>query len=219
MKNCPEYCAGIFIREFDVDLDTYKNPTFEALPPGILQGLGLHDRYLPREAESGETSSSAAGSKKLPLDLEILKKVSQEIKSTKGTEKLIAQVHGTKTASGVVTEESMMVPELDKGGHKLKSDAEDARGHVETGRTIAIHGLVVKPEFQGQSLGTILLKDYIQRLTTLHVADQIALLAHESIAPFYKRLDFVERGPSKVQSCGGNWVDLVRELADAEEFD
>ncbi|VVT56518.1 uncharacterized protein SAPINGB_P005125 [Magnusiomyces paraingens] len=221
LKTCPELCAGIFVREFILPTEEYRNPTFVGLHANVLQGLGLNHQYDPINATAAAAAASGQSTEEhLSKDLQSLKKSANEVSSTPAKETLIAHIHGTKTASTVVTEASMLVP--DESFDVSTADTDKlpyVPGHYEPGRTIAVHGLVVKPSYQGQSLGTILLKDYIQRLSTLRIADQIALLAHDTLIPFYARQDFVDRGESTVTSCGGNWHDLVRELAYSEEYE
>ena len=111
------------------------------------------------------------------------------------SERLVAHILATKMTSEFVTDEAMEIPDLDEYGRALNTH--DPRGHHEEGRSIGIHSVAVDPDFQGRSIGTLMLKDYIQRITTQHIADRIVIIAHDSLVPFYKRLDFVDEGPSK----------------------
>lgn len=87
-------------------------------------------------------------------------------------------------------------------------------GHQEAGRTICIHSLAVVPSHQGKGLGSTLMKAYIQRMEQSQAGDRIALLAHGELVAFYEKLGFVNKGPSKAQFGGGNWVDMVNRLRD-----
>jgi GNAT superfamily N-acetyltransferase len=83
-------------------------------------------------------------------------------------------------------------------------------GHQEQGSTIAIHSLAVLPEHQGKRVGMTLMKAYIQRIRGAATANQIALLAHEPLIPFYQTLGFDNKGPSSCTFGGGGWFNLVR---------
>lgn len=41
------------------------------------------------------------------------------------------------------------------------------------------------------------------------------LISFQHLVPFYERLKFVNKGPSKAQFGGGNWIDMVRVAPDA----
>lgn len=105
----------------------------------------------------------------------------------------------------------MEIPELDSYG-RIVSPNNDPRGHHEEGRTIAIHSVVIDPDYQGQAIGTTLLNDYIQRMSTLKHADRFALLAHERLIPFYERVGFESKGLSECKFSGGGWYDLQAPL-------
>lgn len=133
-------------------------------------------------------------------------------------EKLIGHVLATKMESDFVEDVSMELPELDE--YYRAKDPNDPRGHKEAGRTIGIHSVVVHPSYQGRSIATLMLRDYIQRLTTQHTADRIALLAHDRLVPFYARLGFIDDGPAKnVTFGGGGWRNLWLPLASDDEDD
>lgn len=117
---------------------------------------------------------------------------------------LLAHCVATKTSNQTVLDDDMELP----------SDWEDLNststsGHNDDGRTVCIHSLAVLPAYQGKGLGSTLMKAYIQRIEQSQVADRIALLAHGKLVNFYKTFGFVEKGPSKAQFGGGNWVDMV----------
>jgi ribosomal protein S18 acetylase RimI-like enzyme len=131
--------------------------------------------------------------------------------STLQSEQLIGHIIATKTNAFNVSDSSMEIPELDSYG-RIVSPTNDPRGHHEEGRTIAIHSVVVDPDYQGQAIGTTLLKDYIQRMSTLKHADRFALLAHERLIPFYERVGFESKGVSECKFSGGGWYDLQAPL-------
>lgn len=90
------------------------------------------------------------------------------------------------------------------------SGEDDAKGHKENGRTLALHSLAVLPAFQNQGLGKIIIKSYMQRMSTSGVADRIALLAHDELVKYYERFGCVNNGKSEVTFGGGGWNILVR---------
>lgn len=86
----------------------------------------------------------------------------------------------------------------------------DAKGHKENGRTLALHSLAVLPAFQNQGLGKIILKSYIQRMSTSGVADRVAILAHDGLVKYYEGVGYVPKGKSEATFGGGGWNSLVR---------
>lgn len=140
------------------------------------------------------------------------------VTSTEASEHLIAHILATKIHEDTVTDESMEIPDLDEH-YRVKDIKTDKRGHRNDGRTIAIHAVVVDPEYQGCSIGTVLLKDYIQRMTTLHIADRISILVHKKIMPFYELQEFESLGPSEAQFSGGGWYNMTRQLSDSDDMD
>ncbi|ANB13244.1 Paa1p [Sugiyamaella lignohabitans] len=135
--------------------------------------------------------------------------------SSVSSERLIAHILATKMTTDHVTDEAMELPDLDQYGRAV--DPKDSRGHHEEGRTIGIHSVVVDPSFQGKSIGTILIRDYIQRITTQHIADRIALIAHDRLVPFYERLGFVNDSASPVKLAGGGWRHMWVPLSQTDD--
>jgi len=121
---------------------------------------------------------------------------------------LLAHVVATRGTEDVVTDEAMDYPRDWNSEHPKPS----TKGHREDGRTICLHSFAVLPNFQGKALGRTLLAAYIGLMKDSGIADRIALIAHEHMVPFYERLKFVNKGPSKAEFGGGNWIDMVYEL-------
>ncbi len=124
-------------------------------------------------------------------------------------EKLIAHIHATKIKSQTVTAETMDIPVLDSWGRKVSSSN---IGHSEDGINVALHSLAVHPDYRNQSLGSLLLTDYIQRLSNLKVAAKIVIIAHEELVSYYTRLGFVDYGLSECNWGGVKWHDLAISL-------
>ncbi|SMN21907.1 similar to Saccharomyces cerevisiae YDR071C PAA1 Polyamine acetyltransferase [Maudiozyma saulgeensis] len=143
LKNCPELCSGLFIRDFDED--------------------------------------------------------TKEVKS----ETLIGHILGTKISTAYITLDSM----------KLVND--------EASGTIAIHSVVIDPKFQKKNLATLMLTDYIQKLSNQEVGSKIVIIVHEYLIPFYERVGFkviaentnVSKDPDFARS---KWIDMERELVKEE---
>ncbi|KAI5366237.1 Putative GNAT domain, acyl-CoA N-acyltransferase [Septoria linicola] len=122
---------------------------------------------------------------------------------------LLGHIVSTMTTNPTVTDNDMAIPSTEHPDAKL--------GHKPEGRTVCIHSLAVLPEYQGRSLGSTLMKAYLQRLKTQSVADHAALIAHDHLIPYYERFGFRNRGPSKAQFGGGGWYDMVVDLEALEE--
>lgn len=191
MKACPELCLGIFIRKFKDDSNSKETQ-------------GVDSKTKTEEGQDVKSADADSNESDANLNYQLAKSGLQ-------SEKLIGQILATKTTSINVSDPSMEIPELDNYG-RIVSPATDPRGHREEGRTIAIHSVVIDPEYQGQSVGTTLLNDYIQRMSTLKHADRFSLLAHDRLIPFYERVGFESKGLSECKFSGGGWYDLQAPL-------
>ncbi|KAK8223784.1 hypothetical protein IWZ00DRAFT_361041 [Phyllosticta capitalensis] len=119
---------------------------------------------------------------------------------------LLAQILATKTRNELISDDDMKVP---ADWREKPHDAMRSLGHQEDGRTVAIHSLAVLPEYQKRGLGRTLLRAYIQRIQNSGVADRISIITHDALVPFYEDAGFTNRGPSKNQHGGVQWVDMV----------
>lgn len=93
--------------------------------------------------------------------------------------------------------------------------------HDEASSTVAIHSVVISPEHQKKNLATLLLTDYIQKLSNQEVGQRIVIIAHEPLVPFYERIGFQAVGENesvkKDPAFGkAKWCDMVRELVKEE---
>lgn len=121
-------------------------------------------------------------------------------------EMLIGHVMGTKIKGDFITLGSMK-----------------AGSHLESSSTIAIHSLVIDPEYQKKNLATLLLTDYIQKLSNQEVGNRIVIIAHEHLVPFYERIGFKVVAENKNVSkdpdfSSTKWIDMERQLV-KEEYD
>lgn len=202
LRVCPELSSGVFIRQFHETGDSES----------VKQSLQNHDSNTTEADESDDHGNATDADTDAPA----VKPVTLPPgKSSLVSEKLIAHILATKTTSMFITDESMELPDIDEYGRP--KDPNDQRGHREDGRTIGIHSLVVDPDYQGRSVGSILLKDYIQRITTQHIADRISLIAHPELVPFYRRFDFADYGVSQVKFGGGGWHDMSAPLKEEDD--
>lgn len=124
-------------------------------------------------------------------------------------EKLVGHILGTKipkssnNSSTFITLESM------------------GKAHSESSDTIGIHSVVISKNYQRKNLATLLLTDYIQKLSNQEVGKRIAIIAHEPLIPFYERVGFKVVGENKdvvkdPQFANTKWIDMVRELVKEE---
>ncbi|AMD22213.1 HGL127Cp [Eremothecium sinecaudum] len=124
-------------------------------------------------------------------------------------EKLIGHILGTKAPAGgkdvTITLETM------------------GKVHDEASNTIAVHSVVIAPEHQKKNLATLMLTDYIQKMSNQKVADKIIIIAHEPLIPFYERIGFHHVGENEdvkknEKFAKSKWCNMVRELVN-EEYD
>ena len=83
---------------------------------------------------------------------------------------LLAMIHGTRTSADHVTDESMT-----------------PGTHEPDGATVGLHTLCVHPGWRAKGLGTLLLKEYVQRMEKEKGVERIALIAHDVLLGFYER--------------------------------
>ncbi|KAG7885568.1 hypothetical protein KL938_000600 [Ogataea parapolymorpha] len=129
-------------------------------------------------------------------------------RSTIVNEKLIGHILATKTYDSTITERSMAIP---------KDENDSQSGHVETSRTIGIHAVVIDSQYRGLKLGSLLIKDYLQKLNQQYVADKVVLLAKAQVTPFYRGLGFVDDGVSSCRFAGEEWHDMHCDLTHEDE--
>lgn len=129
------------------------------------------------------------------------------IKSSVTKERLIVHIIGTKIFEPKITEALM----------DLASKDNEEQGHIEGSRYIGIHSLVVDPEWQGKSLGTLLIHDYIQKLSNQDLGDKVSLIAKENLIGFYEKIGFNNLGESDCKFAGVKWYDLSMDLIPEDE--
>lgn len=192
---CPELCSGLFIREYGSKYNAINLPEVAEK---------LNAESTPTKNSGGETEPNNKEAKdddqeedhqSLPVKLSVVKEV------------LIGHITATKTPTEKLTKAAM----------KLPNDQEKNSGHVEFARSIAIHGLVIDPEWRGKNLGTLLMHDYIQKLSNQDLGSKVILVAHKELIPFYEKIGFELHGPSDIKHGSETWYDLSIDLVPQEE--
>lgn len=198
LSACPELSSGLFIRQFE--------PKYHE-----------KDDELKNNVDSEDDELNSAPKEKKSLD-DINDDYLPEPRSTIVSEKLIGHILGTKIYGDFITEEAMEIPKLNSKG-TIINESERKKGHVESSLTIGIHSIVVHPNYQKKNLATLLLHDYIQKLSNQQVGDKIAIIAKENLLPFYNRIGFITKGVSKCQHGGEEWYDLHCALTPEDDLD
>ena len=116
---------------------------------------------------------------------------------------LLGHVVATKTTNSPLRDEDMDIPSEWPGAPAPVAKKGAVAGHKEKGRTLCIHSLAILPQFQGRGLGRLLLRAYIGRMKDADIADRIAIIAHGSLAQYYKGFGFEDKGESPVEFGGG----------------
>lgn len=119
-----------------------------------------------------------------------------------------------RTSTPVITDGSMLMPEdwrslpLGKpwtvGGQLIGNDP--------LGKTVAVHSVVMTPEFQGGGIGRAFVRDYVDYVKGNIDGERLALIAHDHLIGFYESCGFKNLGVSEVGFAGGGWFDMVRFL-------
>lgn len=153
------------------------------------------DKEEQEKSDDSDSDSVELKTEKLPIKLSVIK------------ETLIGHVIATKIYSDKITNASMELPSSD----------DKTKGHVEQSRSIGVHGLVIDPEWQGKNLGTLLMHDYIQKLSNQDLGSRVVIIAHKELVPFYEKIGFVNHGESLCNFAGQNWYDLSIDLVSQDE--
>ncbi|CAI5757493.1 unnamed protein product [Candida verbasci] len=123
-------------------------------------------------------------------------------------ETLIGHILATKIASDRITNESMQLP----------SKETPKTGHHESSRFIGIHSVVISPAWRKKNLGALLLHDYIQKLSNQDLGDQIIIIVHEDLIPFYEKIGFNNLGESDCKFANTKWFDMSIDLVSVDDL-
>ena len=67
----------------------------------------------------------------------------------------------------------------------------------ETDKAIELHELVLLPEFQGQGIGSQLLKEVIDKAKAMNIPAHLGVLKENRAANLYRRLGFIQTGETE----------------------
>jgi len=96
-----------------------------------------------------------------------------------------------------------------------KLAAEAMKHHDPRGTVLAIHSVVTNPRFRRRGWGQAMLREYIRRFenashapdSALSQVDELVLLAHRHLLPFYEAVGFRTIGPSEVVHGKETWFE------------
>ncbi|ETO29563.1 hypothetical protein RFI_07555 [Reticulomyxa filosa] len=106
---------------------------------------------------------------------------------------IVGFVCGTLANSNKLTEESILA-------------------HVESGKTLCVHSVVVDKHYRRNKLATLLMKKYLQILAPKLERKEIhaiRLMAKKHLVPLYQKVGFVLEGKSNVQHGKDQWYEMV----------
>ncbi|KAK9379852.1 uncharacterized protein V2V93DRAFT_325955 [Kockiozyma suomiensis] len=164
---------------------------------------GMFVRIPPRQAKSCRKVSTSSSQRR--------GKCCDVVACPRSREKLIAFIIGSKFVGEEISDGALSVPIC--GNNEKSTKLHEKIGHLEYGDKVVIQTFAVDPDYQGMKLGTTIFRDYIQRLSTQAVAQQIAMLAHSYMVPFYESLGFYDSGCTQMTIGGANdwhniWISL-----------
>ncbi len=206
---CPELSSGLFIREFeDISSEALEHQKHKA-------EAELNGNKLKKEKTVGIHEDEDEDSDEESEDEEF---ILPPPRSTVKKETLIGHVIGTKIYDSRITERSMAIPKLTKDDLPDPSvPGNNKVGHVEGSRVIGVHSVVIDQHYRGLKLGSLLLKDYLQKMNQQCVADKVVLIAKQKLVPFYKSVEFVDDGISDCKYADVEWHDLHCVLTHQED--
>lgn len=187
LTTCPELCSGLFIREYG-----YKYNAINL--PEVAQRLEKETKS-ENASEEDTDGSNDLQYEQLPVKLSVVK------------ETLIGHIIATKIYYERITEASMALP----------SDDDPTAGHIEQSRFIGIHGLVIDPKWHKRNLGTLLMHDYIQKLSNQDLGSKVVIIAHKELIPFYEKIGFLNHGESECKFAGELWYNLSIDLVPQDD--
>ncbi|KAI3404543.1 hypothetical protein KGF56_002642 [Candida oxycetoniae] len=129
-------------------------------------------------------------------------------KSSVTKETLVGHIIATKIAGTRISEASMQLP----------TEGVQGSGHIESSRIIGVHSVVIEPKWRGKNLAALLLHDYIQKLSNQDVGDQLVLIVHEKLIPFYEKMGFSNLGESACKHANTKWYDMAVDLVSTDDL-
>ncbi|KAI5963852.1 hypothetical protein KGF57_001228 [Candida theae] len=194
----PELCSGLFIRDYDYKYNYINLPEVAKSLQEKHDAEEKRDPSKTKHGEHGEPDDDDDDD-----DDEEFPEKSSVVKET-----LIGHIIATKVDGTRITEASMELPSKDVKGS----------GHCESSRYIGIHSVVIAPEWRGKNLAALLLHDYIQKLSNQDMGDQVVLIAHKELIPFYEKIGFNNVGESECKFANTTWYDMAIDLVPADDL-
>lgn len=204
LTTCPELCSGLFIREFDSEsLASKELPDHSTIKKETLIGHIIATKML------SETVTDE--SMEVPHDfISILCNKNGSLKEEYKTVELKELESKNKENSNSEHE--------NHDSDESKTARVYPLGNQDSGKTIGIHSVVVHPDYRGKKLASLLIKDYLQKMSQQCVADNVSLLCKDTLVPFYSSVGFTDKGVSACNYAGEEWHDMSVTL-DHEEDD
>ncbi|KAJ5217215.1 hypothetical protein N7468_010223 [Penicillium chermesinum] len=185
-----------------------KDPLLRPLTPADVKSCTVVERAFPEHEQCSEEKFIYRLNQTPELCLGLF--IWEE-----GKEQLIGHIIGMRVPTKEITEGSMHMPENWRERPSDQAYIVDGQliGNDPHGKTIAIHSVVISPQYQGNGVGKALVKAYIEFIKETQVdTDGIVLIAHDYLIKFYEGAGFVNHGLSACRFAGETWYDLVLDL-------
>lgn len=203
---CPELCSGLFIREFNTEsINSKELPDHSTIKKETLIGHVIGTKML------SETINDE--SMQVPDNFE---SIYCNPNGTLKDEYKSKELKDLENSDSDSDSDSNNKSEVIETKTEIKSRIYPL-GHQDSGRTIGIHSVIIHPDYRGKKLATLLLKDYLQKMSQQYVADAITLLCKESLVPFYSSIGFIDKGVSSCKFANEEWHDMSITLDHEEE--
>lgn len=220
LTNCPELCSGLFIRKFDEnkisknELPDHSTVISETLIGHVIGTKMLSDKITNNSMEVPNDFISIMCNKDGSL---MDKYKSERLIQLENEEKEKIEKNGNTEEELTSTTTTAAVNDDDDDDDESKDSKQF--GHFDNGNTIGIHSVIIDPNYRGLKLATLLLKDYLQKMSQQYVADSIALICKEKLIPFYADIGFSDNGISKCKFAGEEWHDMTIHLDHEDDED
>ncbi|GMM36226.1 polyamine acetyltransferase [Saccharomycopsis crataegensis] len=194
---CPELTSGMFIRTFG---GKYSN---EGAKSSSVEAQPHHKKFM-----GFSSNNTADNSEYIPDET-----------SSIVSERLIGHLLSTKIRKEFIQEADMEVPEWfvkNDGTSPVRNGNDDKVGHVESSDIIGLHSVAVHSEFRGKKIGSLMLHDYLQKLSNQQVGSIISIMAKPGLVKYYESVGFVDKGISDYNYGGAEWHDMHIELKPEE---
>lgn len=192
---CPELCSGLFIREFDNE---------------SVKGKELPDHStIKKETLIGHIVATKMYSDTVNDESMLIpKSFFQTVCNPDGSIK--DQYLSNDELKNSITKKN----NDNKNDNETEDDFSDSKtsGHTDAGKTIGIHSVAIHPDYRNMKLATLLMKDYLQKMSQQYVADNVALLCKDKLIKFYAGVGFSDSGISKCTFGNEEWHDMTLTL-------